>query len=138
VRYLSEAYAGKTWNIEYSQSPGWHGFDLIANFASIFTELAPLLLILGLDATAFFGKYQSYLASYVTSGNPNTQVSKSGSPAVINWPKAVLNGEVISSVLNAGNNAFSLIDDIQLPKSHCDTIRSLYGLSEIAAGAVNS
>ncbi|EKG17965.1 Carboxylesterase type B [Macrophomina phaseolina MS6] len=125
-RFLTDAYAGRTWNMQYSVTPGWHGTDLLPTFYQIYLSFGgdvafPLLPGFGSFATA----YQSYLTSHARSGDPNTYSAKVNLPPAINWPRPATGSENVGKVLDAGNLGFSLTTDEQLPKSECDFIRQL-------------
>ncbi|KKY22420.1 putative lipase 2 [Diplodia seriata] len=125
-RFLTDAYNGKTWNMQYSVTPGWHGTDLLPAFYQIYVSFGgdvafPLLPGFGSFATA----YQSYLTSHARSGDPNTHAATTNIPPAINWPRPTTGGEDLSNVLNVGDLGFSLTTDDQLPKSECDFILEL-------------
>lgn len=125
-RFLTDAYDGKSWNMQYSVSPGWHGTDLLPLFYQIYVSFGgdvafPLLPGFGSFATA----YQSYFTSHARSGDPNTHSAKINLPPAINWPHPTTGGENLGNVLNVGNLGFSLTTDQQLPKSECDFILEL-------------
>ncbi|EOD44796.1 putative carboxylesterase family protein [Neofusicoccum parvum UCRNP2] len=125
-RFLTDTYAGKTWNMQYSVTPGWHGTDLLPTFYQIYLSFGgdvafPLLPGFGTFATA----YQSYLTSHARSGNPNTYSAKINIPPAITWPRPTTGGENVGNVLNVGDLGFSLTTDDQFPKSECDFILEL-------------
>ncbi|KAK0640224.1 Secreted lipase [Lasiodiplodia hormozganensis] len=125
-RFLTDAYDGKSWNMQYSVSPGWHGTDLLPLFYQIYVSFGgdvafPLIPGFGSFATA----YQSYFTSHARSGDPNTHSAKINLPPAINWPHPTTGGENLGNVLNVGNLGFSLKTDEQLPKSSCDFILEL-------------
>ncbi|KAL2050067.1 hypothetical protein ABVK25_009677 [Lepraria finkii] len=123
VRYLSDAYAGKNYNLQYSVTPGFHGTDLLPTFYNLNVDLTlfgddesyPLIPGFGSFAQA----YQSYLVSHARSGNPNTYAKTVNIPLAINWPKAGDSGDEITGVLNAGDAGFNLISDSQTTESIC-------------------
>ena len=80
VRYLAQAYKGKTYHLQYSQDPGWHGTDLFAIFviAKSSSDIPRLLAGLFYDNyDDVFDFYQSYLVSYIMNGDPNAQPTSS-------------------------------------------------------------
>lgn len=123
VRYLSDAYSGKNYNLQYSVTPGWHATDLLPTFYNANLELSafgnsvafPLIPGFG----SFANAYQSYLTSHARSGNPNTYSAKINLPPAIYWPIAGNTGNELTQVLNAGDLGFSLITDDQDTKSVC-------------------
>lgn len=55
------------------------------------------------------------------SGNPNTYRKAKSSPQTIDWPLVnVGNSEMMSNVLDAREGGFTLVQDDQNLKSHCD------------------
>ena len=124
ARWLTSAFTGKTYNMQYSTIPGWHATDLLPAFWDTDLEnntLGFLLSILLPGFSAFSDAYKSYLTSFVRTGNPNTYRAARASPSTINWPVAqVGSGEQIAGVLDARMAGFSLIDDDQNLKTSCD------------------
>lgn len=95
---LAKAYEGRVWAYTFSITPGVHAMDLL--FAWWRTDLN-IYDILQVDidinfiteknyATAF----QSYLTSFVRSGNPNTYRQKNSFPPTVDFPKATVGKEV--------------------------------------------
>ncbi|KAJ9364797.1 Carboxylesterase family-domain-containing protein [Paecilomyces variotii] len=144
VRTLTQAYAGKTYNMQYSVTPGLHSDDVLAMF---FDSSVPLgnynasvdfTLIPGF-ATLAEG-YQSYMASHAIYGDPNTARLALSIPPTITWPHPSQSGDAYANVLNVGDLGFSLIVDTQISansNSHCDFItqfnRALTNLNGYAA-----
>ena len=135
TRYIASAYPSTSYNMQYSITPGWHATDLIPTFWSTdlsdndlgiaITLLLPLFSVL---ATA----YQSYLTSFVRSGNPNTYREIL---TTVDWPVVDIGtGEQLSNVLNVGDTGFSLVDDAQNPKSNCDFWINFEAAATIAGG----
>lgn len=127
-RYLTDAYAGNTWNMQYSVTPGWHGTDLLPLFYQIYVSFGddvPYPLLPGFGTLA--ATYQSYLTSHARSGDPNTYSTN----VTIDWPHPTTGDENLGSVLDVGDGGFSLTTDEQLPKSECDFI------FEMAAAVTN-
>jgi len=135
VRYLSDAYAGKNYNLRYSVTPGFHATDLLPTFYDLNVDITtfgndvsyPLILGFGSFAQA----YQSYLVSHARSGDPNTYRKIFNIPSAITWPKPVTSGDEITGVLNAGDLGFSVISDKQTKESVCGFWR------EVAAAVTN-
>lgn len=127
ARWLTEAFSGKTYNLQYSVTPGWHATDLIPLFAldeyfSIGDFSVPLIPGIG----GFAKAYQSYLTSHARSGDPNRYRALINIPPAINWPQpGSLSDENLSNVLSAWDLGFKTVTDTQMPKSHCDFMRSV-------------
>lgn len=123
VRYLSDAYTGKNYNLKYSVSPGWHATDLLPTFYDANLELSAFGNSVAFPLVPGFGSfanaYQSYLTSHARSGNPNTHSAKINLPPAINWPIAGNTGNELTGVLNAGDLGFSIITDHQDTKNVC-------------------
>ena len=127
VRYLSDAYAGKTYNLDYAVTPGLHATDLLPTFYDLNVDLNAL----GVDFPLIpgFGQfaqaYQSYLVSHARSGNPNTYAKGVGLFPKVSWPVAGLVGDEISGVLEAGDLGFSTKSDPQTRESVCEFWRNV-------------
>ncbi|KAL8715444.1 MAG: hypothetical protein Q9220_000778 [cf. Caloplaca sp. 1 TL-2023] len=124
VRYLSDAYAGKNYNLQYSVTPGLHATDLLPTFynlnldLSIFGQDVPFPIVPGFGS--FAQAYQSYLTSHARTGDPNTYKKTLNIPPAIAWPKPGSSGDAFTGVLNAGDLGFNLITDGQNARSRCD------------------
>jgi hypothetical protein len=129
VRYLSDAYAGKNYNLQYSVTPGFHATDLLPTFYDLNVDLTlffddesyPLIPGFGSFAQA----YQSYLVLHAQSSDPNTYAKTFNIPPAINWPKAGDSGDEITDVLYAGDAGFSLISDPQTTETLCEFWREV-------------
>lgn len=116
---LTEAYAGKAWNLQYSRGLGLHGLDLAANFYS-----PGLSDALGFG-DALFGEFsysfQSYLTSYVLTGDPNTLAKKSGQVPTVNWPRTTVTpgARYFANTLDAGARGFVVGEDTGLDNQIC-------------------
>jgi carboxylesterase type B len=119
TRFLTEAYKGKTYNVEFA---GNHGQDIGANFF----EPGLLSTLKGTGATS--SAYQKYLISVARSGNPNTFKEASA----IEWPKATL-GPEIGNVL-AVDNGFKLVNDKYNTEADCGLFKNIYALITKEAG----
>ena len=124
VRYLSDAYNGKNYNLQYSVTPGFHATDLLPAFYNLNIDLtalgqnAPFALIPGFGS--FAQAYQSYLVSHARSGDPNKYAKVLNIPPAINWPKAgSSSADVLTKVLNAGDLGFGLVSDQMTKESVC-------------------
>lgn len=124
ARWLASAFSGKTYNMQYSTIPGWHATDLLPTFWNTDLENNALGLLLAIALpgfTRFAEGYESYLTSFIRTGNPNTYRKASASPATINWPTAnVGTGEMIGNVLDARIRGFTLVNDDQNLKTNCN------------------
>ncbi|KAI9713166.1 MAG: hypothetical protein M1820_001151 [Bogoriella megaspora] len=125
TRFVTEAYAGKTYNMQYSVTPGWHATDLIPLFlhpsvdVQVLNETlaVPLLPIIG----SYAKTYQSYFTSHARTGNPNSFAELVNFPPAIAWEKvSSTNSEYYTDVLYAGDSGFSYTRDQQNPKSAAD------------------
>ncbi|MCJ1229610.1 hypothetical protein MMC12_006279 [Toensbergia leucococca] len=123
VRYLSDAYAGKNYNLQYSITPAYHATDLLATFYNVNLDLTVRNQSISVPLIPGFGSfaqtYQSYLTSHARSGDPNTYSRKNNLPPAINWPLVGNSGDEFTGVLNAGDLGFSLISDPEDTKSVC-------------------
>lgn len=136
VRYLSDAYNGMNYNLQYSVTPGFHGTDLLPTFYDLNVDLtalgdnSPFPLIPGFGS--FAQAYQSYLVSHARSGDPNTYAKLLNVPPAINWPKAgSSSADELTNVLNAGDLGFSVVSDTETTESVCGFWR------EVAAALTN-
>lgn len=135
VRYLTDAYAGKTYNLRYAVTPGFHATDLLPTFydlnldLDIFGDDVDYPLVPGFGG--FAQAYQSYLVSHARSGDPNTYKATINVPPAITWPEPVTGGDEITGVLQAGDLGFSVVSDAQTTESVCGFWR------EVAAAVTN-
>ena len=124
IRYLSDAYNGKNYNLQYSVTPGFHATDLLPTFYDANLDLTalgekwPFPIIPGFGS--FAQAYQSYLVSHARSGDPNEYAKLLNLPPAIKWPKAGSStADVLTNVLNAGDLGFSVISDKTTTESVC-------------------
>ena len=136
VRYLSDAYNGVNYNLQYSVTPGFHATDLLPTFYDLNVDLtalgdnAPFPLVPGFGS--FAQAYQSYLVSHARSGDPNKYAKLLNVPPAIHWPKAGnSSADMLTNVLNAGNLGFSVVSDKETTESVCGFWR------EVAAAVTN-
>ncbi|KAK0641217.1 Alpha/Beta hydrolase protein [Cercophora newfieldiana] len=131
VRYLTEALGeSKVWAMQYSVFPGWHGSDLLATFfttsftadtASFFDDLAVLMVpALAPFVAGISGALQSYFASYITTGNPNTNRAILNLPPSVQWGHPSCASEAMQGVVNVGDWGFGTIGDTQNQKTPCN------------------
>ncbi|KAL8645980.1 MAG: hypothetical protein Q9226_007059 [Calogaya cf. arnoldii] len=124
VRYLTDAYKGKTWNLKYSVFPGLHATDILPTFYNLnldldsFGSLVPFPLVPGFGG--FSQAFQSYLVSHARTGDPNTMRKRFSVPPTIAWPKPNGGGDRVEGVLQAGNFGFGVVSDGQISRETCD------------------
>jgi len=116
--------------MQYSVFPGWHGSDLLATFfsisytadtATLFDDLAVLMVpALAPFVAGISGALQSYFASYVTTGNPNTNRVILNLPPTVQWGHPSSGSEAMQGVVNVGDWGFGTISDSQNQKTPCD------------------
>jgi hypothetical protein len=135
TRYLTEAYSGKAYNVQFSHGSGQHGTDLTALFPGegYFTPLSLMYGSSNKGPKDFLPKYRAYLSSHVRAGNPNTFKS----PGTIEWPLVKL-GPVLSQVLNVGDDKFTLIDDLENTTEQCSGWLDIYAAVTAAKGKLNA
>ncbi|KAI5861375.1 alpha/beta-hydrolase [Durotheca rogersii] len=134
IRHLTESVGdSKVWNMQYGVTPGLHGTDLLPIFFnsklngdSFLENLAKLmspgisLLVAGIS-----GALQSYLTSYVLTGDPNANRKILNLPPTVRWDHPSSGDERISGVVNLGNWGFSTVEDSQNEKTPCDFWRDV-------------
>ena len=135
VRYLSDAYNGTNWNIQYSATTGLHGVDVFPIFYNLNIDLSALRTNLSLPFAPGFGSfaqvYQSYLVSHARTGDPNTFKKSFDLIAAVPWPQPGNTGDALTNVLDATDLGFIYITDNLTRKSRC-------GFWEDVAAAVTS
>ena len=124
VRYLSDAYAGKTYNLQYSVTPALHATDLLPTFYNLNLDLTIFGADIAIPLIAGFGPYaqayQSYLTSHARTGDPNTYKKTFNIPSAITWPRPTDDGgDLLSGVLDAGDLGFQTISDGQTGRNRC-------------------
>jgi hypothetical protein len=129
VRFITEAYQGKTYNIQYSRGSGMHGMDILADFFNPGSPSAMAASFSDKTFSTFAGQIQSYLTSHARSGD----VNKFRAPGTIEWP-LVQGGPTLSKVLNATDNGFELIDDSKTKAEDCDFWKDAYAAMTAAGG----
>jgi hypothetical protein len=149
TRYLTEAYQGllsprrlsngvltptlgKTYNLQYSQYPGWHATDLLATFVSPEGDSVDKLLAAPFTQgfLEVFDVYKAYLAAFITKGDPNAPLDSPKNVTTlkrIHWPRPVLEAgsQRVGKVLDIGENAVRIIEDAAAPKLNCDFFQLL-------------
>jgi hypothetical protein len=117
-RIVADAYAGKTYVLHYAVPPARHGGDQDATF---FSPLAPKWAGTPKAVLEARQGFQSYLASYIRSGNPNTHRNKE---TTVEWPmatgydKAMLSNALVVETL-AGKSGIKVADDPLMGKDRC-------------------
>ncbi|KAK3381333.1 Alpha/Beta hydrolase protein [Podospora didyma] len=145
LRYLTEAVGdNKVWSMQYSVFPGTHGTDLIPTFFSTsFTsdtfldDLALLMVpVLGALVAGISAGMQSYFASYITTGNPNTNRKIFNIPPTVQWnhPSTKTGGDNIAGVVDVGNWGFGTVSDTQNQKQPCDFWREFSAAATALGG----
>ncbi|KAI5815645.1 Alpha/Beta hydrolase protein [Pyronema omphalodes] len=121
ARYIAEAYKGKSWAYSFSIPPGIHAMDLVFTF---FRTDLNLWNIFQLDIDIDFitqknlaTGFQSYLTSFVRSGDPNKYRQKGGIPWTIDMPKAEF-GKTVKA-LDVGLLGFKGINDDLMDQEKC-------------------
>lgn len=115
ARSLTDAYAGNTWNMQYSPTLGLHATDLLPLFLDDSVSLGDLNLRLFPLFGGFAGAYQSYMASHAVHGDPNTDRLKVNLPPTIKWPHPTPEDDTYANVLNVnGLGFFELTTDTQM------------------------
>lgn len=124
IRSLTDAYAGKSYNLRYSVTPGLHGTDLLPTFYNLNLDLPTIGNDISIPLIPGFGSfaqaYQSYLVSHARSGDPNKYRKVINLPPAISWPKPDNSGDAITGLLDATDLGFFLTTDQQTKKSVCD------------------
>ena len=123
MRYLSSAYSEKTYNLQYSVTPGLHATDLLPTFYDLNLDLATLAGEISFPLIPGFGSfaqgYQSYLVSHARTGDPNTYKKTLNIPSAITWPRPDLSGDAINNILDANDLGFKVTYDGETTKSVC-------------------
>jgi hypothetical protein len=123
VRSLTTAYAGKTYNVQFSAFGGTHGSDVLATWYNPFiyldisgTEVGFWQTLIPLEYSqsdvGVAKDYQGYLVSHALTGNPNTYSDVYSDPSAIEWPLVGDGtGQYLTNVLNVTDSGFELITD---------------------------
>ncbi|XXG95426.1 hypothetical protein Hte_001688 [Hypoxylon texense] len=133
VRHLTESVGdSKVWNMQYGISPGWHGTDLFPIFfnakltgSSWLENVAALIPGVGLLFAGVATALQSYLTSYILTGDPNTNRKILNLPPTVRWNHPSSQGEQISGVVSLGDWGFGTVRDGQDEKTPCDFWRDV-------------
>ncbi|KAK4180096.1 putative esterase and lipase [Triangularia setosa] len=130
IRHLTESFGdSKVWNMQYSVFPGQHATDLIPTFFStaytsdtFLDDLAIFFVpVLGALVAGISTAMQSYFASYITTGNPNTSRKMFNIPPAVRWDHPISGrGQKIMGVLDVGDWGMLTVSDDKNPKTPCD------------------
>jgi hypothetical protein len=129
VRFIAEAYKGKTYNVQYSRGSGMHGLDVVPVFFNPGSAISTSLARADKTYPTFAGQFQSYLTSHARSGD----VNKFRANGTIEWPLAQF-GSTLSKVLNANDKGFELIEDTKTKADDCDFWKDAYAGLTAAGG----
>jgi carboxylesterase type B len=132
ARFITEAYKGKTYNIQYSRGLGMHGLDVIPTFFNAGTLVATTSSLADPTFATFASQYQSYLTSHARTGDPN-KFRAAGTPE---WPHVEF-GPTLSKVFNATDNGFELIEDTKTKAEDCDFWREAFATLTAAGGELS-
>lgn len=122
VRYMTEAYKGKTYNVQYARGAGTHGSDISATFFS-----SPG--VFGGKGAIISQQYQSYLISHARTGDPNILKIN----GLIEWPKVEWAPE-LKQVLNVTDRGFELVTDDQTTAADCDFWKDVMAALTVGGG----
>lgn len=122
TRFLAKAYAGKAYGYVVTVPPGVHGLDLFFTFWRTDLNIYDIIQVdidipLISDNNLATG-LQSYLTSFVRTGNPNTYRQSGALPPTINMVPSVVS--TTDKVLNVGLLAYSIGQDDDSRKDRCD------------------
>jgi len=118
VRYMTQNFAGKTWNMQYSKGRGTHGADILPTFFSTYSPLASLIGILNPDIKKSGPRLRSYFVSYITIGDPNAARTLSKAP---DMPKPLdSNAETLGPILNVDDDFTLVAGDLDTTLTECD------------------
>ncbi|KAK3998343.1 putative esterase and lipase [Cladorrhinum sp. PSN332] len=129
VRYLAEAFTpSKTYLLQYNPLPlppfNQHGSDLLATFFSDSSTPGILDDLAGFIFPLFKGvstALQTYFASYITTGDPNTSRKLNNIPPMIRWDHPDMGrGERLEGVLEFGPWGLGMVSDATNERSPCE------------------
>jgi carboxylesterase type B len=145
TRFLAQAYPEKAWSYIWTPLGGWHGTDILGMYLRPGLKIGNNTIPLTPGLGAFARTFQSYLASYTATGDPNKLSIKTSSlttvPAV-SWtkiPAEKLLTQDLGGVLVAGNGSFTMgVNDV-VPKDRCtfiqETLRDATAATGFAVGS---
>jgi carboxylesterase type B len=131
ARFITEAYKGKTYNMQYSRHGGMHGTDMLAMFYLPNPSIDGLISLVDPTIATFAKQYQSYLVSHARSGDPN----KFRAASSIEWPLVDV-GPTLSKVMHAGNMGYGLIGDTLTKAEDCDFWKEALAFLTEAGGEI--
>jgi hypothetical protein len=129
VRFISQAYQGKTYNAQYSRGDGSHGSDIIPLFYNDANFLFKAYSWIDSAITKFAPQYHGYYTSHTRTGDPNTFRAD----GTIQWPKGEF-GPTITKVLDMKDSGYAIIDDPKTKAEDCDFWREVFAALTIAGG----
>lgn len=124
VRWLAKAYEGKTYSYKFSVPPGNHGEDTFFIFFDSSLGDSIDYHRAGIDPTVInssgvWGAMQSYVTSFVRTGNPNTYKSTKSKVKALDLPMPVVNASGLEMMNIKFGEMYMELDD-ETPKEHCD------------------
>ncbi|KAI5781690.1 Alpha/Beta hydrolase protein [Peziza echinospora] len=126
TRWLAQAYAGNAYNYVFAIPPGIHGIDLLLTFWRTTLNIGALQL----DATIPFltnnnyaTGFQSYLTSFVRTGDPNTHRQLLALPLTKSWATSSVTSEGVVG-LELGLLGYSTTTDKDSSAARCDFWRN--------------
>jgi carboxylesterase type B len=127
VRYFTQSFPGKTYNMQYSKGKGTHGSDILSTFYSKQSPLTDLVGVINSDIPPIGRKLQAYFASYVITGDPNA-IPEPFTPTLLNpfRGKALemtkpANPEASMIVVLDISSGESYVPDLATSAEQCDT-----------------
>ncbi|KAK4232578.1 putative esterase and lipase [Podospora fimiseda] len=143
VRYLTEALGpSKTYLLQYNPLPlppfNQHGSDLLATFFSDSSTPGVLDDLAGFVFPLFKGvstALQRYLASFITTGDPNNLRKLTNIPPMIRWDHpSTGKGERLEGVLEFGPLGLGMVSDKTNERSPCDFWRKFSSAVTVLGG----
>ncbi len=124
VRYLSDVYNSKGYNLQYSVMSDLHATDFLPTFINVNLDLATLFNGTSVPKILSFGafalNFYPYLVSHARSGEPNTYKKTINVPPAITKPRFVNTGHALTGVLEAPDLGFTLITDQETKTRICN------------------
>lgn len=115
LRYLSDVYNSKGYNLQYSVMSDLHATDFLPTFINLNLDLATLFNGTSVPKIPSFGasalNYYPYLVSHARSGEPDTYKKAINVPLAITKPRSVNTRHALTGVLEASDLGFTLITD---------------------------
>jgi len=124
VRYLSDVYNSKGYNLQYFVMSDLHATDFLPTFINLNLDLATLFNGTSVPKIPSFGasalNYYPYLVSHARSVEPDTYKKTINVPLAITKPRSVNTRHALTGVLEASDLGFTLITH-QETKRECVT-----------------